>query len=511
MTMPKHISQQRWAWGGVLALPLLAGCAVGPDFHRPKAPTGAGFSSAAMPDRTEAASGPDGAAQHFVQGMDIPGQWWNVFHSPTLDALVRHSLRANPTLDAAQGSLRVAQENLLAQQGSFLPSVGLDISDSQNETPTRSLSPVAASNKPTYSLFTGEVTVAYTPDVFGLNHRTAESYAAQADNMRYQLEAAYLTLTSNVVMTAIEEAGLRAQIAAQQDVITIDRQLSDIITRQVAVGELAQSAAFQQQTVLAQAQQVLLPLQKKLSAEDFALKALAGGFPNDRLDTSFDLASLHLPQDLPVSLPSQLVEQRPDILAASANMHAASAGIGVAIATRLPQLSLTAALGTSPNAIQNVFTPYNQLYEIVGGLSAPLFQGGTLLHRQRAAEAQFTVATAQFKQAVIAAFQNVADVLRALQVDADALRTAETAETAASKSLALARDELQQGEIAYNSVLTAEQAYQMTRLALVQAQAARLSDTAALFQALGGGWWNRDRARSGRMASKPTEVKESRS
>jgi NodT family efflux transporter outer membrane factor (OMF) lipoprotein len=255
----------------------------------------------------------------------------------------------------------------------------------------------------------------------------------------------------------------------------------------------------------------LLPLQKKLSAEDFALKALAGGFPNDRLDTSFDLASLHLPQDLPVSLPSQLVEQRPDILAASANMHAASAGIGVAIATRLPQLSLTAALGTSPNAIQNVFTPYNQLYEIVGGLSAPLFQGGTLLHRQRAAEAQFTVATAQFKQAVIAAFQNVADVLRALQVDADALRTAETAETAASKSLALARDELQQGEIAYNSVLTAEQAYQMTRLALVQAQAARLSDTAALFQALGGGWWNRDRARSGRMASKPTEVKESRS
>jgi NodT family efflux transporter outer membrane factor (OMF) lipoprotein len=499
----------------LLAVPLLASCTVGPDFHQP-APRGADYSTAPLPGATASAAGPTGAAQRFVRGMDIPGQWWTLFQSPTLDALIKQALAANPNLEAAHASLRVAQENLLAQQGAFYPKVGLDVSDSRNRTPTAALTPVAASGKPTYSLFTGKVTVSYAPDVFGLNRRTVESNAAQVDSQLYQLEAAYLTLTSNLVTAAVQEAALRAQIAAQQDVIKVDHELSDIVTRQVAVGELPQSALLQQQTVLAQAQQLLPPLQKQLAAMDDALKALAGGFPSDGFDTTFDLLTLHLPEALPVSLPSRLVEQRPDVLAASAAMHAASAQIGVAIANRLPQFPLTAAFGTSPNAIQNVFTPYNQFYEIVAGFSAPIFQGDTLLHRQRAAEAQFDVATAQYRQTVISAFQNVADVLRALQADADALGAAETAEAAASRSLGIARDELRQGALAYYSVLAAEQTYQATHLALVQAESARLSDTAALFQALGGGWWNREDAiaaahRSSAARQLPNESRQSES
>ena len=444
-----------------------------------------------MPVHTASASGPDGAAQRFVQGKDIPGQWWSLFRSPALDALVKQALAANPTLSAAQASLRAADENELAQQGSYFPSIGFDVSDSKNLTPTRSLAPASASGKPFYSLFTGKVTISYAPDVFGLNRRTVESYAAQAENQRYQLEAAYLTLTSTVVMAAVQDAGLRAEIAAQQDTINIEQQLFSTIAHEVAVGEVAQSALLQQQAVLAQAQEMLPPLQKQLAIEENALKALAGGFPSETLASTFDLASLHLPQDLPVSLPSNLVEQRPDILAASETMHAASAEIGVAIANRLPQFPLTASFGTSPNAIQNAFTPYNQFYEIAAGLSAPIYQGGTLLHRQRAAKAQFDVAAAQYKQTVISAFQNVADVLRALQTDADTLRAAQAAESAASRSLNIARQQLQQGAIAYYSVLNAEQIYQATHLALAQAEVSRLSDTTALFQALGGGWWNR--------------------
>ncbi len=491
MTIFTRLSQKLTAPASLLTAVLLAGCAVGPDFHPPAPPRRAGYSVTPLPDRTASAAGPDGVAQHLLAGSDIPGQWWTLFRSPTLDALIKRSLEANPTLAAAQASLRGAEENELAQRGSFFPSIGLGISDSKNLTATRSLAPASASGSPSYSLFTARVAVSYAPDVFGLSRRTVEAYAAQAENRRYQLEAAYLTLTSNVVMAAVEEAGLRAQIAAQQDVIQVDMQLYGIIGHQVAVGEVARAALLQQQAVLAQAQEMLPPMRRQLAIEDDALKALAGAFPNDPPAFRFNLASLHLPADLPVSLPAHLVAQRPDILAASATLHAASAGIGIAVANRLPQFPLTAAFGTSPNAIGNAFTPYNQFYEIVAGAAAPIFEGGKLLHRQRAAEAQFDVAAARYRQTVISAFQNVSDALRALQADADTLRAAQQAEGAASRSLSIARQQVKQGAIAYYSLLSVEQTYQATRLAVVKAEVSRLSDTAALFQALGGGWWNR--------------------
>ena len=473
---------------GLLAASLLAGCAVGPNFQQPAAPKGAGFTPGPLPAKTADAPG---GAQTFAQNTDIPGEWWTLFQSPALDSLIKQAMQANPTIAAAQASLRVARENVLAQDGAFFPSIGLDANASKNQTSTGSLSPVAANNKAFYSLYTGEVSVSYSPDVFGLNRRTTESLAAQAENQHYELEAAYLTLTSNVVTAAVQEAGCQAEIAAQQQTIQADSQLRDIIAHQFAVGEVAQAVLLQQEAVLAQAQQMLPPMQKQLAMAQNALIALEGGYPNQTLAQQFDLASIHLPQNLPVSLPSQLVAQRPDILAAAANMHSASAQIGVAIANRLPQFPLTAALGTSPAALASAFTPYNQFFTVVSGMALPIFQGGTLLHRQRAANAQFQLAAAQYQETVIGAFQNVSDTLRALQSDADALQAAAASDQLAGQSLSIARTELQAGSIDDVSVLNAEQIYQTAQQALVQAEVTRLTDTAALFQALGGGWWNR--------------------
>jgi len=483
---------------------LLAGCAVGPNFKQPSAPTGAGYTPQPLASATVSAQGPLGQAQKFVQGKDISSRWWELLQSRPLNELVDRALKANPTIAAAQAALKVAQENMLAQGGTLLPSVGFDASGSKNETSTASLSPASASGKPIDSLYTAGLSVSYSLDAFGLNRRTIESLAAQADNQRFELEAAYLTLSTNVVLAAVQEAELRDQIAAQEETIKAAAKLRDILQREYALGEIAQSDVVQQDVVLAQAQELLPPLQKQLALQRNALIALSGGLPNEDVAANFDLSSLRLPEDLPVSIASKLVEQRPDILAAAATLHAASAQVGVSIAERLPQLSLTATLGTSPNAIANAFTPYNQFFTILGKVSQPIFDGGMLMHRQRAAQAAFDQAAAQYRVTVIGAYQNVADVLRASQYDAKTLQVAVTAEQAASQSLELARRELQLGSTSYLYVLNAEQVEQTARLALVQAQSARLSDTAALFQAMGGGWWNRAQLESqdsGKIAS----------
>ena len=450
---------------------LLAGCAVGPNFKQPSAPSGAGYTPEALAPATASAPGQLGQAQNFIQGKDISGRWWELFRSQPLNDLMDRAFKANPTIAAAQAALGVARENMLAQGGTLLPSVGFDASGSKNETSTASLAPVAANGKPIYSLYSAGLTVSYSLDAFGLGRRMLESSAAQADYQRFELEAAYLTLSTNIVLAAVQEAGLRGQIAAQQEAIKADTQLRDVLQREYELGEIAQSDVLQQDAVLAQAQELLPPMQKQLALQRNALIALVGGLPNEDVAANFDLSSLHLPDDLPVSIASQLVVQRPDILASAATLHAASAQVGVAIA--------------------NAFGPYNQFFTIIGKMSQPIFQGGTLMHRQRAAQAAFDQAAAQYRATVIGAYQNVADVLRALQYDANTLQAAVTAEQAASRSLELVHREQQFGALSYLDVLHAEQTYQAARLAMVQAQSGRLSDTAALFQALGGGWWNR--------------------
>lgn len=454
----------------------------------PLAPQGAGYMAGTMIPSTVSTPGMLGEAQHFIPGKEIPDQWWRLFHSRPLNALVERALAENPTLAAARAALRAARENVLAQEGSLFPSVGLDASDARIRTATGALAPTSASGAPEYTLYTGQLNISYAVDVFGLNRRMIESTAAQAETQRFQMEAAHLTLTTNVVVAAAREAGLRSEIAAQQDIIKAESTVTDIVRSQYKLGDVSEANLLQQEAVLAQARGLLPPLQKQLALQHNALIALVGGFPNEDIAQQFDLSSLRVPRDLPVSLPSELVAQRPDIRAAAANLHAASAQVGVAIANRLPKISLSANAGTAVTTLASSVTPTNMFFTMAGGLTQPLFDGGTLLHKEGAAKALFDEATSQYRATVIGAFRDVADTLHALQSDAEALRAAVTAERAAARSFDTMQQQLKLGSTSYLYVLDAERTYEMARLGLVQAQVMRLADTAALFQALGGGW-----------------------
>jgi NodT family efflux transporter outer membrane factor (OMF) lipoprotein len=432
-----------------------------------------------------------GQSQQFIAGMDIPGQWWTAFHSKPLNRLIERALNANPDIAAARAALRQARENVYAQQGSFWPQLSGDLDASRNKTATRSLSPASASGNPYYSLYTAQLSVSFVPDVFGLNRRTVEALAAQAQNQRFELEATYLTLTSNVVAAAILEASLRAQIAATAETIRDETELSHLLHEQFALGQVARADDVAQEAALAQAEQSLPPLNKQLAQQRDLLAALVGAYPSQEPDEQFELAGFELPQALPVSLPSTLVAQRPDVRAADAALHAASAGIGIAIANRLPQFQISPYGGSDANRLSDLFGPGNGFWSLGGGLTQPLFQGGTLLHKQRAARAAYDQAVAQYRSTVIAALQNVADTLKALQSDGDALKGAVAAARAASESLGIVRLQLRLGQVSYLALLNAEQTYFTAHITLVQAEAARLADTALLFQALGGGWWNR--------------------
>jgi NodT family efflux transporter outer membrane factor (OMF) lipoprotein len=470
-------------------VPLVAGCAVGPDFRPPPAPEATGYTAHPLTDTVSTAV-LDGEAQHFRNGADIAGDWWHLFGSPALDELVRQALAANPSLPAAQASLRQANEAVAAQRGSYYPSVSAELSASRNLTPTGAITPVAASGNPYYSLITPQLNVSFVPDVWGANIRAVESAQAAADAQRGALEAAWVTLTSNVVAGAIQEASLRGQIATTEETIRVEDDLLGILRRQQGLGQVAGADVAQQEAALAQAQLLLPPLRKQLDVQRDALTALAGRLPDKEIAQTFDLAALQLPVDVPVSLPSVLISQRPDVQQAEANLHAASANIGQAVAARLPQITLTAQLGNSANAVSQLFTPGTNFWTLGAGVTQPLFEGFTLLHKERAARDAFDQAAAQYRLTVITAMQNVADSLKALGHDADAVHSAAQADQAATRSLGIARQQLALGQVSYQALLTAQNASAQARLALVQAQATRLADTAALFQALGGGWWH---------------------
>jgi NodT family efflux transporter outer membrane factor (OMF) lipoprotein len=485
---------RKGAGGWLLAIGVaLAGCAVGPDFERPAAPDVEGYTSTPLPAKTTSAEVTGGEAQRFVQDLDIPGQWWTLFHSEALNALIEQALRNNPTLPAAEAALRLAWENVYAAEGAFFPTAVASYSPSRNKTATGVVFTAASSGPPFFTLHTAQVVVTYAPDVFGGTRREVESLTATTEFQRFQLEAAYLTLTSNVVAAAVQEASLRGQIAATEEIIKIESESLGILRKQLELGQVAGADVAAVEATLAQAQATLSPLQKQLALQRDLLTALIGRFPSQEPSEKFELASLQLPQELPVSLPSNLVEQRPDIQSVAAQLHAASALIGVAIAAQLPQFTLTANAGTVANQIGQLFiTPETAFWTVAGNVAQTIFDAGTLLHKKRAADAAFDEAAAMYRSTVITAFQNVADALHALQSDAETLKAAYAAERAAFRSLEIARRQLQLGAIGYLGLLTTENTYQTALIALVQAQAARYADTAALFQALGGGWWNRE-------------------
>jgi len=475
-----------------IALPilvLLSGCEVGPDFHRPDTPQQAGYTKEPLQPGTVATAVPGGEAQRFVPGGDLSGAWWTLFRSRPLNDLIDQALRANPDLQAAQAALREANETLYAGQGALFPTLGVNaevnrqrLSGAEFGQPSRSA---------TFTLNTAALNVSYAPDVFGGVRRQVESLSAQVEYQRFELEAAYLTLTSNLVVAAVNEASLRGQIEATRDIIRLETDQLRLVQRQLSLGGAARSDVLTQQATLTATEATLPALEKQLAQTRNQLTALLGRFPNQAPADRFELASLQLPTELPLSLPSQLVEQRPDTRAAEATLHAASANIGVAIANQLPQFSITGQYGTAALGFTDMFTPATAAWSIAGGITQTLFDAGTLLHKKRAAVAAFDQAAAQYRSTVIKAFQNVADALRALQADAESLRAQAEAEQTAAASLSLARDQFRFGAITYLTLDNAERTYQQAHINLVQAQASRYADTAALFQALGGGWWHR--------------------
>jgi NodT family efflux transporter outer membrane factor (OMF) lipoprotein len=467
----------------------VGGCMVGPDFLRPSPPTDTGYTPEPLATQTASIRTHGGEAQHFVAERDIPGDWWTLFHSKPLNSLIEQSLHANPDLDAAQAALRQAQENVYAGEGALFPNASVSLQAERQQFSGATFG--QPQTHATFSLVTPTLNVSYAPDVFGGTRRQIESLAAQADYQRFQLEAAYLTLTSNVVVAAVQEASLRGQIAATQDIIKDQAQQLNLVRQRFALGGASQADVLTQEAQLAQTRATLPPLQKQLAQTRNQLTALAGRLPSHEAEEKFDLASMRLPRDLPVSLPSQLVAQRPDVRAVEAQLHAASADIGVATANQLPQFTITAALGTAATGFTNMFAPGTGVWSIAGGIAQTLFDAGTLLHKKRAAVAAFEQTAAQYRGTVIRACQNVADTLRALQADADALVAQAAAERSAFASLDLARRQYQLGAIDYLTLLNAQRTWQQARISLVQAEANRYADTAALFQALGGGWWHR--------------------
>jgi NodT family efflux transporter outer membrane factor (OMF) lipoprotein len=483
------VSGSRLMFGFLLAS--LTACAVGPDYKRPTAPTAAGYGGASTQEQTAAAQSAGGDAQHFIADMSVPSQWWMLFQSPKLNRLVEQSLKANPNVGAAQAALRQAHELYWAQRASFFPTVQGNFGGARSEFPTNTLTAPTVASSSTYTLYTAQLTLSYVPDIFGATRRQVEIAKAQYDSTRFQLEATYLTLSSNVVVTAVQEASLRGQIAATARLLEMEHQLTGFVQQQRTLGTASDLDLLAQQSLEAQTAQTLPPLQKQLSQTRDQLTALLGRLPSEEPQETFLLGELTLPTALPASLPSKLIEQRPDVRLAEENLHMASAEVGVAVADLLPQFAINGNMGSSALTIGQLFTPYTGFWDAGASLTQTLFDAGALLHKKRAADAGLDQAAAQYRAAVILACQNVADTLRALQSDADALKASAEAEQAAKKTLELAERQRALGTISLVSVLNAEQAYQTAVLARVVAQANRYADSAGLFQALGGGWWNR--------------------
>ena len=467
---------------------LLGACAVGPKFKRPAAPHARDYGSTAL--STTGVNDVAGGAQQLVPGLDIPGQWWTLFHCQPLDELIDQALRANPDVKAAQAALRVAREQVLAQRGAYWPSVDAGVAASRQKT-SEQLAPTPNSGAFYFSLYTAQLTISYVPDVFGLNRRTIESLTAHAEETRFTLAATHLTLTSNLALSAVQEASLRAQIAATRKLIAINSDTLRVLRNQFAAGYAGRLDVAAQESQLAQVEASLPPLLKALAQQRHVLTALAGSLPDEEVPESFEFSQMQLPQQLPLSLPSQLVEQRPDVRQAEENLHAASAQIGVAVANRLPNITLTGNVGSSAVAPGHLFAGGTEFWDLGAALTQPIFHGGTLLHQERAARAAYEQAAQSYRSTVLTAFQNVADTLAALTHDAETLKAASAAEQSAAVTLDLTRKQKEGGYASYLALLNAEQAYQQSLLSLIQARANRYADTAALFQALGGGWWNR--------------------
>ena len=496
MTIPRQrqpvAALLRYATRAILTLAVpvaLAACAVGPAYHKPEPPSVRGYTAAPVAATIASSSGSGAPApQALIYGANVNAEWWKAFGSPMLNQLVKQALRRNPDLTAAQATLVQAQYNLKAAQGVFYPQVSLGLAGERTRTSGADSGGRAAPQL--YNLYTGEVSVSYYPDVFGLNRLVARGQQAQVDVARDQLAAARLTIEGNVVNTALDLAALEEEVAATRQTIGDQRQILDLTQTQYRLGAASQFEVLTQQSQLASSEARLPQLQQARDQARHLLADFLGEFPAESGGLHAPaLADLHLPASLPVSLPSALVRDRPDIRAAEAQLRAANAQVGEAVARIYPNLQLTGNFGNQSNNGSTLFDPANRIWNLAASLVLPLFEGGALEAQKHAAEAAYQAIFANYQSTVLGAFRNVADVLRALQHDSTALDAETRALQSAQQAFALVRAQYRAGAVDYLSLLTSETQYQNARIAYVQAKAQRYADTAALYIALGGGEW----------------------
>ena len=470
---------------------LVSSCAVGPNFAAPAVPEASRYTKEPLAPSTSSAPVKDGQAQHFVNGRDLRGDWWTLYHSPGLNAVVGRALEGNPNLQAAITAVRIAKELTYAEQGKFFPSAQANFNPTRQQL-AQSVAPTLNNGAQRFDLYTAQVLVSYSLDIWGGERRSIESLQAQEDSQRFMVEAAYITLTTNIVIAAIQEASLRGQIDATNQLIGINSKMLELLRRQFMEGYANRNDVALQEAQLAQTKTTLPPLRKALAQQRNLLAALGGRLPADEPKETFNLATLTLPTELPVSLPSQLVQQRPDVRSAEELLHSASAQIGVATANMLPNITLNAVGGYQQPFLPGLLAPENAFWLIGANATHTLLDGFSLLHQRRAADALYDQAAWNYRSTVVTAFQNVADALRAIQSDADALKAATDFERASKTSLDLAQQQMASGNANFLYLLQAQINYENAIIGRIVAQANRLTDTAALYMALGGGWWNRE-------------------
>ncbi|ROH86746.1 efflux transporter outer membrane subunit [Stagnimonas aquatica] len=467
----------------------LSGCVLGPDYKSPEAPASGRYGVDALPAQTVATPVIGGEAQRFLAGKDLPDRWWTLFGSDKLNALVDEALANSPSAASAKAALVQAQALATARGADLYPSVGIGVGGTRQKVDTSSFGNPGGGGS-IYNLFNASVDVSYGVDLFGGTRRGIEAVLAQSELARFQSEAAYQTLIANVVTTAIQEAQLRAQVAAQEAIVADQEKSLKVSDSQFELGAIGKSELLSAQSQLASQRAALAPLRLQLSQTRNQLAVYLGKLPGDYTPSNFELSELKLPEDLPVSLPSTLVQRRPDVLAADAALRSASANVGIAAANRLPKLALSASYGSQASKTENLFK--GDVWSLGANLSAPLFDFGALKALYGASRAAYQQSEADYKLTVLNAFRNVADALRQIETDAERLQAQHESASAAAEGLKLAQLQYQLGAGSYLQLLNAQQQHAQAQAAYVQALAARYQDTAALFQALGGGWTARE-------------------
>jgi NodT family efflux transporter outer membrane factor (OMF) lipoprotein len=455
---------------------LAVGCAVGPDFEQPKPPAVLRYDTAQVDVNGESAPGIAGQA---AIGGDVSGEWWQLFKSTTLDQTLRRSIADNPTLAAANATLAAAREAEIIARAGYLPRLGATLGAERAGTVSGTPGETGAA-----SLYSVGLTSSYTIDAFGGTRRLVEQQSALAEMQRYQLAAAYLTLTGNVVTEALTIASTRAQISATYELLDGDEKNLKLTQREYEAGAAARTDVLTAEGQLASDQTTLPTLQQQLSAARHALALLVGRTPGEWSAPEFDLRDFTLPVDLPVSLPSALVRQRPDILASEAQLHADSAAIGIEVAQEYPTITLSGALTRESLS--------ETLWSIGGTLTQPIFQGGALRAQVREARDSFQAQEANYREVVLTAFGQVADQLRALEHDEARVIAFRRSLRIATDALILQRASYTAGASTVLQLIDAERTYSQALLGSATAEAQQLQDAVQLFVGLGGGWWHSD-------------------